>query len=74
MATLICASFPFPHSPAFATIAMTQNTDSNGFPPGYFIIRSVGCDRVLDVTSDEIEDGTEVALWLEKEKSLVESN
>ncbi|KAF9566896.1 hypothetical protein CPC08DRAFT_747079 [Agrocybe pediades] len=52
---------------------MNQNTDTNGFPAGYFIIRSVGCDRVLDVRGDEIEDGTEVALWLEKEKSLVES-
>jgi hypothetical protein len=47
--------------------------DTSGFPPGYFVIRSVACARLLDVTMDEIEDGTEIALWPEKEKSLVES-
>ena len=53
---------------------MTQNNiDTFGFPAGYFILRSVGSDRLLDVTMDDIEDGTEIALWAEKEKSLVES-
>jgi len=54
---------------------MTQTTDidNTGFPPGYFIIRSVASNRLLDVTEDEIEDGTEIALYPEKEKSLVES-
>jgi len=54
---------------------MTQNADidNTGFPPGYFIIRSVASDRLLDVTSDDIEDGTEIVCWPEKEKSLVES-
>ena len=46
---------------------------THGFPPGYFIIKSVACDRVLDINGDEIEDGTEVILWVETEKSLVES-
>ncbi|KAF7302515.1 hypothetical protein HMN09_00885900 [Mycena chlorophos] len=55
---------------------MTLTTDAHletyGFPPGYFTIRSVGCNRLLDVTADGFEDGTEIALWPEKEKSLVE--
>lgn len=54
---------------------MTQNTDVDtaGFPPGYFLIRSVASNRLIDVTMDDIEDGTEIGLWPEKEKSLVES-
>ena len=52
---------------------MTQTIDTFGFPAGYFILRSVGSNRLLDVTMDDIEDGTEIALWPEKEKSLVES-
>ncbi|KAF7307469.1 hypothetical protein MIND_00541300 [Mycena indigotica] len=47
--------------------------ETYGFPPGYFIIRSVGCNRLLDVTLDEFEDGTEIALWPEKDKSIVET-
>jgi len=46
---------------------------THGFPPGYFVIKSVACDRVLDINGDEIEDGTEVILWVETEKSLVET-
>ncbi|KAF8167488.1 hypothetical protein B0H34DRAFT_682029 [Crassisporium funariophilum] len=49
------------------------DSDTSGFPAGYFIVRSVGSNRLLDVTRDDIEDGTEIALWPEKEKSLVES-
>lgn len=44
-----------------------------GFPPGYFVIRSVATGRLWDVSSDEVEDGTPVILWPEKERSLVES-
>ncbi|KAH0838130.1 hypothetical protein J3R83DRAFT_6380 [Lanmaoa asiatica] len=44
-----------------------------GFPPGYFVIRSVATGRLWDVSSDEVEDGTSVILWPEKEQSLVES-
>ena len=51
----------------------TADIDNTGFPPGYFIIRSVASDRLLDVTMDETEDGTEICLWPEKEKSLVDS-
>ncbi|KDR85585.1 hypothetical protein GALMADRAFT_234533 [Galerina marginata CBS 339.88] len=54
-------------------MTQTSDIDTSGFPPGYFIIRSVASNRLLDVTLDDIEDGTEVALWPEKEKSLVES-
>ncbi|KAF8808014.1 hypothetical protein BYT27DRAFT_7190105 [Phlegmacium glaucopus] len=54
-------------------MTQTADIDTTGFPPGYFIIRSVASDRLLDVTMDYIEDGTEIGLWPEKEKSLVES-
>jgi len=43
-----------------------------GFPPGYFVIRSVATGRLWDVSLDEVEDGTPVILWSEKEQSLVE--
>ncbi|CAA7268039.1 unnamed protein product [Cyclocybe aegerita] len=53
---------------------MTQtDIDTSGFPTGYFVVCSIGSNRLLDVTMDDIEDGTEIALWPEKEKSLVES-
>ena len=54
-------------------MTQTADIDSTGFPPGYFIVRSVASDRLLDVSFDDIEDGTEIGLWPEKEKSLVES-
>jgi len=54
-------------------MTQTADIDTTGFPPGYFIIRSVASNRLLDVTMDYIEDGTEICLWPEKEKSLVES-
>ena len=38
------------------------------------MIRSVATGRLLDVTQDDIEDGTEIILWPEKETSLVESS
>ncbi|KIM88977.1 hypothetical protein PILCRDRAFT_3128 [Piloderma croceum F 1598] len=52
---------------------MTADLQTFGFPTGYFVIRSVATSRLWDVEGDEIEDGTEIALWPEKEKSLVES-
>ncbi|KAJ7069044.1 WD40 repeat-like protein [Mycena belliarum] len=39
----------------------------------YFIVRAVASNRLLDVTMDSIEDGTELALWPEKDTSIVES-
>lgn len=51
---------------------ITEDGNTCGFPPGYFVIRSVATNRVLDVQSDEVEDGTELLLWSEKESSLVE--
>jgi len=51
----------------------TTDIDTTGFPPGYFTIRSVASNRLLDVTMDNIEDGTQIGLWPEKEKSLVET-
>lgn len=47
-------------------------TETYGFPAGYFVIRSVASNRLLDVTMDSIEDGTDVVLWPEKESALVE--
>lgn len=54
---------------------MTADIDvqTHGFPAGYFTIRSISANRLMDVTMDDIEDGTEIILWPEKEKSLVES-
>lgn len=51
---------------------MTADLQTFGFPPGYFVIRSVGASRLWDVGNDDVEDGTEIILWPEKEKSLVE--
>jgi len=36
------------------------------------VIRSVATDRLWDVSSDEVDDGTPVILWPQKEQSLVE--
>ncbi|KAJ7143827.1 hypothetical protein C8R44DRAFT_758985 [Mycena epipterygia] len=47
-------------------------TETYGFPAGYFVIRSVASNRVLDVSMDSIEDGTDVVLWPEKDSALVE--
>ena len=56
---------------------MAQTTDSDidtsGFPMGYFTIKSAATGRVFDVYLDEIEDGTDIILAPEKEKSMVES-
>ncbi|KAI0319055.1 hypothetical protein OF83DRAFT_1112585 [Amylostereum chailletii] len=50
-----------------------MNFPDHGFPHGYFIIRSVASDRLLDIAGDTSDDGAELHLWPEKEKSLVES-
>ncbi|KAF9229039.1 hypothetical protein BS17DRAFT_770944 [Gyrodon lividus] len=52
---------------------MAAEAQLSGFPPGYFVIRSVATGRLWDVSLDEVEDGTEIVLWPEKEQSLVES-
>ena len=54
---------------------MTEGTDidTSGFPVGYFVIKSFATGKVFDVCMDEIEDGTEIILFPEKEKSMVES-
>ncbi|KAG6868494.1 hypothetical protein C0993_002032 [Termitomyces sp. T159_Od127] len=52
---------------------MNDNVQTYGFPPGYFIIRNLATNRVLDVEKDQIEDGTEVILWAETETALVEA-
>ena len=60
---------PPPYS--IAASASTYGSIS-GFPLGYFMIRSLASGRVLDVDSNQLSDNTEVVLWEEKEKSLVE--
>lgn len=50
----------------------TTDVDNHGFPQGYFVIRSVAMNRLLDVKMDESEDGTEVLLFPQREQSLVE--
>lgn len=52
---------------------MAYALDNNGFPPGYFVVRSVACNRLLDTDSDSSEDGADVILYPETESSLVES-
>ncbi|CDO75481.1 hypothetical protein BN946_scf184935.g17 [Trametes cinnabarina] len=46
---------------------------SYGFPHGYFMLRSVGTERILDVSRGSIEDGTDVILWPPTDTSQVES-
>lgn len=51
-----------------------EKTTSNdcGFPPGCFVLCSVSSGRMLDVSSDSVEDGAPIILWPEKDNSLVE--
>ena len=51
---------------------MDADLHTYGFPPGYFVIRNVATNRLLDVQSDMVEDGTPIILYLETEGSLVE--
>ncbi|KAH9996028.1 hypothetical protein BJV77DRAFT_1066034 [Russula vinacea] len=41
-----------------------------GFPRGDFVLRSVSSGRMLDVSSDSVQDGTPIILWPEKDNSL----
>jgi hypothetical protein len=43
-----------------------------GFPPGYFVLHSVSSGRMIDVSSDSVQDGAPIILWPEKDNSLVE--
>jgi hypothetical protein len=43
-----------------------------GFPLGDFLLRSVSSGRMLDVSSDSVQDGAPIILWPEKDNSLVE--
>ena len=43
-----------------------------GFPREYFMLRSIGSERVLDVTQGFKEDGTPIILWPVTESSLVD--
>ena len=45
---------------------------SYGFPHGYFMLRSIGTERVVDVTQGFKEDGTPIILWPVTESSLVD--
>ena len=46
--------------------------NSYGFPQGYFMLRSVGTERVLAVTQGFKGDGTPIILWPATESSLVD--
>jgi hypothetical protein len=37
---------------------MTADSQTFGFPPGYFVVHSVATNRLWDVENDEVEDGT----------------
>ncbi|KAH9944278.1 WD40 repeat-like protein [Epithele typhae] len=52
---------------------LEADLNNHGFPRGYFMLRSIGTDRVLDVTQGFSEDGTPVILWPSTESSLVDS-
>lgn len=61
------------HERLLTPSTIMTSAQTNGFPPGYFVIKSVATDRLLDVAQDDIEDGTEIILWPERETSLVET-
>jgi len=52
---------------------MDADLNTYGFPPGYFLIRSLATNRLLDVTQGSTEDGTEIILYPQTESSLVET-
>lgn len=54
-------------------MSQSSDIDTSGFPVGYFVVKSVATGKVFDVSMDEIEDGTDIILFPEKEKSVVES-
>lgn len=60
--------------PPYSASSASAYGSAQGFPLGYFIIRSLATGRVLDVPASSIEDGIELVLWNEKEVSLVEGS
>lgn len=64
----------YPTESALNTQVAPMDADLNlyGFPPGYFIIKNVASERLLDIDMDMVEDGTRAILWPETETSLVE--
>jgi hypothetical protein len=60
------------HSPPSSLISMIVQNPTHGFPLGYFVIRSVATNRLLDVNHDDMRDGAHLILWPEKESSLVQ--
>jgi len=62
---------PPSYSPTMSDAPLDAHLNT-GFPGGYFLVRSVATDKVLDVSRGESADGTEILLWRNKEKSLVE--
>lgn len=51
---------------------MEADLHTYGFPSGYFVIKNVATNKLLDVESDMVEDGTPLILFAETESSLVE--
>lgn len=49
------------------------DTESLGFPTGYFSIKSVATGRLLDVFRNDTADSSPIGLWPATEQSLVES-
>lgn len=49
------------------------DTETLGFPTGYFLIKSIATGRLLDIFKNETRDNAPLALWPAKEQSLVES-
>lgn len=52
---------------------VARTVELRGFPPGYFLLRSVANRRLLDVAQSKSTDGTPMILWPETETSLVQS-
>ena len=49
------------------------DTETLGFPTGYFLIKSLATGRLLEIYQNEAKDNSPVALWPVREQSLVES-
>lgn len=55
-----------------ASPSMELSLETYGFPSGYFVIKNVATNRLLDVEAGKVEDGTNIILWTENDSSLVE--
>ncbi|KAI0347679.1 hypothetical protein BDW22DRAFT_8307 [Trametopsis cervina] len=51
---------------------MEADMHNYGFPSGYFVIKNVATNRLLDIESGRVDDDTPVILYPETETSLVE--